>query len=488
MLSFLFHLALALALYPVKDFRVDDMKGSRLALSSKMVISNQVQSNILVSTTSSLPDSVPTIELDSDIQMVSSDTTKSIYYINAQIIGLENQTFPLLLDTGSSITWIFNESCTSNACQQDVVTKFDGFPVSSAGDFHLSYSGQDCSGSLINGATNNIDFVFDYSLSNFTFGLANTVPDLFNGFNVSGILGVPSSNNKDVDRNFIHQLNYEGLVDQQIFGLSLVSSTQTVKYIDAQDNLIALPDSYGGLFISGKKAIDLKDKFIDKELIFTSILDNDNDYWLINISDFSIFGDIETIIDTGTTGFVFPFDDAESFHKDVFGSNYVSDGNGNFAFPCSSDTNISFVIEDAEFYLNTNDFKGKEYTRAGLEGMCASMIQGLDTDNWVFGAAFLSKYYTVFDLEKTRIGFGDGRINTYEIKAASQTQASSDSTKNTGTTAESAAPTASSSSSSASSSSSSASKTKSNDTSSYDAANTVSTSMPLLLVLLMYII
>lgn len=260
MLSLLFHLALALALYPVKDFRVDDMHGITLKQSStsKMVIGNQIQSNVLVSTTSSLPGSVPTIGLDSDIQMVSSDATKSIYYINAQIVGVDNQTFPLLLDTGSSITWIFNESCTSDACQQSSVTKYDGFPVTTLDDFHLIYSGQACSGTLINGADNDIDFIFDYTLSNFTFGLANTVPDLFDGFNVSGILGVPSSNDKQVERNYIHQLNYEGLIDKQIFGLSLVSSSQTIKYINSEGDSLKLPDNYGGLFISGQKAIDLK--------------------------------------------------------------------------------------------------------------------------------------------------------------------------------------------------------------------------------------
>lgn len=469
---------LALALHPVKDFRVKDL-GTIINHNNhkENVIDSLPTQTKTVSTTSSLSSSAPTIELDNDVQMVFTDNTKSIYYLTSKIWDEHtnyNETFRLLLDTGSSISWVYNQSCESDACKQTTISKFNDFsrPLVIESNFGLSYSGQNVEGDLINGLSNDIIMEFDnFRISNFSFGLASTVPDLFNGFNVSGILGIPSSSD-NINRNLIHQLNEKGDIDGQIFGLSLLSTNQIIKYIDSSSDMIDLPSNYGGLMIFGSKATNDLYKFTDN-IYYTPLLENDDDYWLINLTNIETSNDTvtlkfnesdsrKTIIDTGTTGFVLPLYDADNLHTKLFGDDLITDNKGNYAFPCDcQNQNITFTINDHDFEVNVNDFKGKEYTTTGLEGKCASMIQGLDSQYWVFGAAFLSKYYTVFDLEKSQIGFGDTRITSYVLKEPSNVSFYS-SYSNTTTTSISSVSSMSTTSSSSSLATSSTSNTEDN--------------------------
>lgn len=461
---FIYCLSITLAFYPVKDFRVKDLQDRVLsgAGSKKTILGSSKGTNPqaaklpsttnVVSTTDSLSTSAPTIELSNDIQMVSTDSSNSIYYLNSRFVDEltgYNKTFQLLLDTGSSITWVYNESCSSDACKQDTIEKFNDFDdaLDIVDDFHLSYSGQKVTGELINGYDNNINVTLDdISISNFTFGLASSVPDLFDGFNVSGILGIPSSNDSSVERSLIHQLNYNSVIDKQIFGLSLVSSAQTIKYIDDESNLLDLPSNYGGLMILGSKALDYKQKFVDEDskVFYAPVISNDNDYWLISMKNITVTNEDsdsntlnstddhsknerEVIIDTGTTGFALPLEDADNLHKQMFGDDLITDDKGNYAFPCDmTSPKFSVSVNGHALDVDVKDFKGKEYTSKNLKGKCASMIQGLDSNYWVFGAAFLSKFYTVFDLEHSQIGFGDARINSYTLQQGSSSSFKSD--------------------------------------------------------------
>lgn len=504
--------ATTFAFHPVKDFRVKDMKVAKLHQKKDAKIANIADllpsNTATVTTTDQLLSSAPTIELNEDIQMVFTDNTKSIYYLTNQIVDNSthyNETFQLLLDTASSVTWVYNSLCSSLACRQSTISLFDNFdePLQISLDFSLSYSGLRVTGDLINGQDNNIDLKFsNFEISNFTFGLASQVPDMFDGFNVSGILGIPSSNNKTVDRNLIYQLKQDDLIDKQVFGLSLVSSSQTIKYIDEESKSIDLPSNYGGVIVFGSKALDDKSKFISsQDLSFTTIIPNNNDYWLIELNDVKVNNESfnegsskRTIIDTGTTGFVLPLKDADELHEALFGDTLVSDEKGNYAFPCDdSDLKFTFSVDGHDFEISVNDFKGKEYTDQGLQGNCASMIQGLDSDQWVFGAAFLSKFYTVFDLEKGRIGFGDARITSYTLQEQSEgSYFGASALSNTGfNSTNTTTSTSSSASSTTSSSSSSSTSTRASSESSEDSDNSgavVKSSGIVLLSLILYFV
>lgn len=449
------------ALNPVKDFRSHKIGNSKKKVPSKASklsgIKNyagsvqspkdDTSSTIAITTTSSLSSLAPTIELSENIHIVSTDESNAIYYLNTTITDSKtnyNETLPLLLDTGSANSWAYNESCSSDACK--AVYRFDDSKASikTESTFELVYSGDKISGDLINTSDNNLNFSIDgLSLNNFTLGLTDESPSMFDDYKVSGIIGVSSSSSS---KNYISQLYESNLIDQPIFGLSLVSSDQTIKYLNSNNKQSNLPSDYGGLVIFGSQASKLTKKFTEKDLVvYTDISDNDNSYWLINVTEITshndsasadIASDRQALIDTGTTGLALPKSDADSLHSKLFGSSLVTDNSGNYAFLCNdTNSNITFTINDHDFNLSLSDFKGNEYSGSGLDGYCASKIQGLDdNDYWILGAAFLSKFYTIFDLSKKKIGFADSRITTYAIKEtpkvfSSETVSSSSSTR-----------------------------------------------------------
>lgn len=517
------------ALHPVKDFRVDDFdlgtsKSTKVTLTKGLVkgvgvgvggSSGDGSAGLgpylvpLVSSASNLASSAPTIELDDDVQMVYTDDSSSIYYINSSVESQQyHESFPLLLDTGSSVTWIYNESCSDPACQQSQVQKFS----SNFGDidtklsFQLSYSSQYVKGNIVSSDENDLKFQLNgLELDDFSFGLTGNAPDLFNGFDVSGILGVPSSNNKSVDRNIIYQLQDQDVIDKEVFSLSLVGESQAVEYKDSEGNS-NLPQNYGGLILFGSKARDYASRFAHNDVHYTDIISNDNDYWLVDFLPVKVVdsqgqsqswnGSVRSsIIDTGSTGMVLPKKDAMSIHEMLFGDDLISDNKGNFAFPCDSSTPaIKLTVDGHEFSVSADDFKGKEYTDSEqLSGYCASMIQGLEGyEDWVFGAAFLRKFYTIFDLENERIGFADGRIDKYSLTKKSGTVVNSTNTNtnststNTNSTSTNTNTTESSSSSSSSASSaSSTSSSSSSSSSSPDTASSSSTIVPPWLLLIL---
>lgn len=282
---------------------------------------------------------------------------------------------------------------------------------------------------MIDAGKNNLEIdIGSLALSNFSFGLSESSPEMYDDYAVSGIIGIPSS--YESNRNIVHQLYSAGLIDKQMFGLSLVSEDQTIKYVDKDNNSADIPSAYGGILFLGSKA-DKYSESMSSELHYAEIIDNDNSYWLINITSVGLTNDTSSrplddssrraIIDTGTTGLALPLEDANKVHEQLFGSKLVTDNEGNYAFFCNqTDFVISFEINGHNLNLTSSDFIASKYSGNGLDGYCASKIQGISTiDDWVLGAAFLGQFYTIFDLEAGKLGFGDSIINAYTIKEES---------------------------------------------------------------------
>lgn len=303
---------------------------------------------------------------------------------------------------------------------------YNGNSIQSSSSFQLSYSGDIVKGSLIDAGKNNLEVTIgSLALSNFSFGLSESSPEMYDDYAVSGIIGIPSS--YESNRNIIHQLYSAGLIDKQIFGISLISDDQTIKYIDEYNNSADLPSEYGGILFLGSNA-DKYSETMSSEIYYADIIDNENSYWLINITSVGLTNDTssqplddssrQAIIDTGTTGLALPLEDANKLHEQLFGSKLVTDNQGNYAFFCNqTDFVISFEINGHTLNLTSSDFIASKYSGNGLDGYCASKIQGISTiDDWVLGAAFLGQFYTIFDLESGKLGFGDSKINAYTIK------------------------------------------------------------------------
>lgn len=425
MWSIFFWLACAWALGPVRDFRVSDM--SSYAPTTGRSVSRLV---VLTSQRKSAGDSDPTVALSSKVQVLWTDSSNSIYYLNSTINDNNSgytQLFPLLIDTGSGLSWIYNTSCTSSACLN--APKFDDpGSIYTTSAFSLSYTGQTINGSLVDTLHNNLTFSFPngLALANYSFGLATSAPLFFNEYNVSGIIGIPSKFDASVPTNFISQLEASGSIDSRKFGLVLKGSSNS-------------NSSFGGLLMLGDAATENADTLATSDVEYCSLEDNSHGYWLVTFSKLTLSSNTQSviafntskqaIIDTGTTGLSIPLEDANTLHSSLFGSDYITDGKGNFAFLCNATGEAEFIIDGHNFTIPVDNIRGNAYLNEILKGYCASKAQGsLDTQYWILGASFLRSFYTVFDLDNYKIGFAPcvGSFATAEeSKAASSTLATS---------------------------------------------------------------
>lgn len=423
-------LAGALALCPVKDFRVKDL--SSKGVNVKQIAQDRVDDALLATTATSVSssstsysNSIPTIGLDASVQALWTDSSNSIYYINSTIDDHKTgfrQIFPLLLDTGSEISWIYNVSCTSSACLN--APKFNDSGLYTTSAFQLSYSGLVISGSMVDTLHNNMTFSYPngLALSNYSFGLADSAPLFFNDYNVSGIIGIPSVYNETSQTNFIAQLDASGAISSRKFGIILGGS--------ANSN-----SSFGGLLLLGDSASENADKLATSDVDYCSLDENTNGYWLVTVTMVAVLDSDEenkslstfnssrqAIIDTGTTGLSIPLDDANALHEALFGSLYVTDGEGNYAFLCNATGEIDFTISGKNFTIPVENIRGNEYTNKVLEGYCASKAQGsLSTSYWILGGSFLKSFYTIFDLDNFKIGFAPS-VDGFATSVASKSQ------------------------------------------------------------------
>ncbi|KAK6205631.1 aspartic peptidase domain-containing protein [Scheffersomyces amazonensis] len=444
--SALYYASITSALWPVKDFRVNDINElSKLSITPKKKISIGYKDQTVLSNNDNQDNkNAPIIELGNDVQMLLTDVDNSIYYLLTTIVDTSTnyeEQFSLLLDTGSAVSWLYNQSCIQNGCNKPNINKFDDYskPLKMGTTFELLYTGEEVSGNTLSLIDNGLDIIFgnDLTFGNISIGITNDSPEMFDGYNISGLLSSADS------RNLVRQFYVDQVIDQQVFSLFLISNDQNYNINTTTDNL---PDGFGGLIIFGSKALDLQSNFTNSaEIHYTNLLPNDNSYWLINISNIQIsdsYNQIsnfnsstfstqrEAIIDTGTTGMVFPVDDANIIHQQLFNGNYITDNQGNYAFPCnaSSSAEIIFTIGNSQLNLSASNFMGEPYTTASLEGYCASKIQGInDYQYWVLGAAFLNKFYTIFDLSNQQLGFAQLSIDSFKIENPSPIQIQSQS-------------------------------------------------------------
>lgn len=366
-------------------------------------------------------DSDPTVYLDAYVQALWTDLSNSIYYLNATISG-DSETplvFPLLLDTGSSVLWIYSSTCTEETCED--APRFNASGVVTTSSFSLSYSGELVNGSLVDALANNITWRMPNGLvlTNYTFGLADVAPLFFANYAVSGIVGIPALDGPLVPSNFIVQAGDGNATWSLRFGLVLGGGSAP----DTDPT-----DEFGGLLLLGDEASENEAVLATEPVHYCPLDNNTNAYWLVTLA--GVFADGQSVInssrqaivDTGTTGLSLPLADADALHEALFGDSYVLDGSGNYAFLCNATGEIAFEMGGANFTIGVASIRGDKYTSTVLTGYCASKAQGSsDNDMWILGASFLQNFYSIFDLDKFAIGFAP-RVESYVVRLPKQVE------------------------------------------------------------------
>lgn len=422
------------ALYPVTDFRVKDMANcvdkshAKFRAVSAMLSLRSIRDTGIINTdtTSSCSESNSGAQVlaNSLIVPLHTDKYRSIYWADLTVSQNStnyNETFAMLLDTGSAIAWIANSACSLPACMH--IRRFSA-PTVTPTEFYLDYSTGKISGLLVDQIKSNITYTLAHqiSASNFSCGLAASVPSFFSNYSVSGIFGLSANASTERGTNFLLLLGAEKSLSSTKFGLILGPPEGTSISNTFSNSLV------GGLLLLGQMA----DSYASSLAVFSvkskPVIPNISGYWMVALTlvsaattggqNSSFKGASAAVFDTGTTGLALPVADADTIHQLLFGTLYVTNGQGSYAFPCNATGSMTFDFDGLNLSMPVDLIRADEYTSAGLLGMCSSKIQGLaSSSNWILGAAFLQNFYTVFDIDNQSIGFAP-RVILYSYNSS----------------------------------------------------------------------
>jgi cathepsin D len=101
--------------------------------------------------------------------------------------------------------------------------------------------------------------------------------------------------------------------------------------------------------------------------------------------------------------------DALTLHNGIPGT--ITDGQGDFAFPCSTDSSIDIIFNGQSFSISPKDYVGPPLN--GTNGLCQSNIVGQQVgspDQWLVGDVFLKNVKPPLMPNKIDFGLGVHRI------------------------------------------------------------------------------
>ncbi|QPG73541.1 hypothetical protein FOA43_000853 [Brettanomyces nanus] len=431
------------------------------------LISKKIQKDAAVSTNDG------SFTLSTGISFIFSDADEYAYYVNA---GIGSSDFPLLIDTGSAYLWVYDSECNDDSCSdKPLYSASSSGSSSSSKTFDLSYNTGTASGIIVQDDVT----IANVEAESFSFGAASVVPDLFQDYPFSGILGLSAGNESSSNLiNIVDYLYKNGTIDAAKFALCMSN------YV-VDDSLQAYGNN-SGLLILGS---DQPDLYIDP-IYSTDILTDSSNHWEVKIDkifvdDYQLqfqalkipdYGSSNIsrigLLDSGTTSIILSSKDAITLHSCF--ANSESDGT-QYAIYCNTTSVVSLDIAGHNWTITSDQYLGTAYSEdSGLSGYCVSNFQGLDstTDgSWILGNIFLKSYYVEFDYANAKVGFAERADNVVVTKGSQDSLAitSSGAESSAGSSAFSSTACTSyfnSSSSTLTSSSANASSTSSNSTSS----------------------
>ncbi|AAS50648.1 ABL123Cp [Eremothecium gossypii ATCC 10895] len=339
-----------------------------------------------------------------NISLLKRDPLSRVHIIQATFGGVS---YPLVLDTGSAISWVYGVNSSSSAnhkARQAFVAHSNSCTVTDS-IFTIFYRSGTAHGPLYTGTLS----INGLKIQDFRFGVAIGVPSLLDAYALSGIFGLPSDPT-DSDTSVVGLLQGSKLINKKSFSVLLSHIPSESRNLDDNNGLIVFGEPLGALY--------------EGELSYTPLVPNPQNHWLVAIKAAYIgservelptaknpsidknIGIRSGIIDTGSTLVVLPQEDALALHS--YFDDSISDGK-NFAIYCNSSEPIHLELSKHNWTILPSNFVGEPYPKdSPYNGYCVSNIQGGDiSSSWILGEVFLQDLYTVFDIEGRQVGFAN---------------------------------------------------------------------------------
>ncbi|KAF8431037.1 aspartic peptidase domain-containing protein [Terfezia claveryi] len=321
-----------------------------------------------------------------DSMAVDQDGSDFSYFSEVQF-GPNNKSFLLVIDTGSSDTWVPSSNCTSQACRRhETYGPSDSHTlVIEDRTFEIRYGTGNVEGTVARD-----DVSFAGFKVNIEFGLSTVVSSDFVSFPIDGIMGLgfPEASQQGAS-TIMDVLVKAKLIGSKMFSVALSRATDGLN-----DGVV----HFGGIDKSYYTGVMTYSKSI-----------SDLGYWEIDLDDTAIDGKTlglkgrTAIIDTGTSLILLPPDDAYDLHLAIEGAR--TDGDS-FAVPCHTNKTLDMTFSGVTYKIPPIDWIGDPTAPDGLyclSHVISRTITGKST--WLMGDVFLKNVYSNFDFDKSRIGF-----------------------------------------------------------------------------------
>lgn len=308
-------------------------------------------------------------------------------------IGTPSQSIPVLFDTGSSIFWIRSQNCVLGQCLSGTDPSYNSSASSSylpstTSHMHIIKYGD---GTEIHCSINHLDLVGIGKSSGAQSGLCEAVL-VRSGTGLAyakGIAGIPPPGNNSSDANFWEYV------------LLPIGVTQ-LSFWYASSNL----NPVGGL--TGKIVLGKLDQSLYLGNMNWIPLGAQRELWTISIHRLGVQGKSDLLntlqnvfIDTGST---FSFMDQTLFLPWAASIGAVQADSGMYSIECEK----AGMLPQLEFAFRTATVKldgTRQVVYGGNRDRCDLAFQP-QNGTMLFGVSFLSNFYSVFDYEGERIGFG----------------------------------------------------------------------------------
>ena len=345
---------------------------------------------------------IPTTFMEESVTKINS---QHLFLANIKI-GSNSQMFKLILDTGSSLTWVADShiKIENNA---KISNTFDPKSSTSCQTFYeyfnIRYGTGSCSGYYY---IDTIKYIKnkDFKLK---FGVANIAN--FDFSEADGIIGM-SRSNKDIATSFISMLYYSKIIDSSLFSFKFAS------------NSLDLP--------MGKMFIGRHEDFSKKNAFSCDLLKNNYDnlyYWTCELKAFGLQNNyhktfsnrtIPIIFDTGTNFIFLPFEHPKDMEKDIkkIGCkiNEFEDYNQDFGFDknqmqyrlvCSTSNlpQFLFILGETTFTM-PNDLLFY-YERGLAYSYIIFILNNKQANPYIFGSSFFMSVHTLFNEEDEKLEF-----------------------------------------------------------------------------------
>ncbi len=333
---------------------------------------------------------VPSIEPSLPNSAAVNQDGSDFSYMAKVRFGSQKTELNMLLDSGSSRTWVYGHKCTSPAClthQTFDNTTSTTFVYKDGHGMYQEYGDEVSVGG--DWGSDTIEFAgFSFPLA---FLVIDQASDDFKSYAFDGILGL-AHNPDDKFPDFTGELMKRGLIESDLFSINLHRNAD-----ETNDGAITF-----GAVDTSKYTGDIT--YLSTQAPHTA--------WNITVGDSGFNGKGAglagryALIDTGTTYIFIPRPDADAFYATLPDARKTVGSNVSYTVRCDTKIPAQFKFGDKMFEVSYKDWVGGK-SRDGEDRCTSNIYAGVaskDPATWVFGDTFLKNVYTIFDFEGKRVG------------------------------------------------------------------------------------